>query len=76
MVLGDNNLLYCGRKLGVDKIPGSDGQCGPNNGPQCMACKLTGLAYNSEGIKMNKGQANTFYCGRILGTAKIPGSDG
>jgi len=34
-----NNSYYCGRKLGTDKIPGSDGQCGPNNGPSCASCK-------------------------------------
>lgn len=34
MVKGSfGNKLYCGRKLGVDKIPGSDGYCGPDNGP-------------------------------------------
>ena len=31
--------LYCGRRLGVAAIPGSDGQCGPSNGPQCASCK-------------------------------------
>lgn len=67
MTVGDHNVLYCGRKLGVDKIPGSDGQCGPNNGPQCQACKNTGLLYNSDGIKMTKGKGNTLYCGRRLG---------
>jgi hypothetical protein len=30
--------LYCGRRLGRAAIPGSDGQCGPNNGPQCASC--------------------------------------
>ena len=30
--------LYCGRRLGVAVIPGSDGVCGPNNGPQCPDC--------------------------------------
>jgi hypothetical protein len=30
--------LYCGRRLGRALIPGSDGQCGPNNGPQCADC--------------------------------------
>lgn len=33
MTVGDFNVLYCARKLGVDVIPGSDGQCGPKNGP-------------------------------------------
>ncbi len=27
------NTLYCGRNLGMNAIPGSDGRCGPNNGP-------------------------------------------
>ena len=27
------NTLYCGRMLGQAAIPGSDGRCGPNNGP-------------------------------------------
>lgn len=30
--------LYCGRRLGRTLIPGSDGQCGPNSGPQCADC--------------------------------------
>jgi hypothetical protein len=25
--------------LGMHMIPGSDGQCGPTNGPQCYDCK-------------------------------------
>ncbi len=31
--------LYCGRDMGRDAIPHSDGKCGPSNGPQCEACK-------------------------------------
>ena len=34
------STLYCGRRLGREAIPGSDGQCGPNNGPQCADCKV------------------------------------
>ena len=34
MKLGsDRKTFYCSRKLGILAIPGSDGQCGPNNGP-------------------------------------------
>lgn len=29
---------YCARIIGVARLPGSDGQCGPNNGPQCLEC--------------------------------------
>jgi WD40 repeat protein len=32
------NRYYCGRHLGSAAIPGSDGRCGPNNGPQCQSC--------------------------------------
>jgi hypothetical protein len=30
--------LYCGRHLGRSEIPGSDGTCGPDDGPQCADC--------------------------------------
>ena len=29
---------YCGRELGQEAIPGSDGKCAPNDGPQCQSC--------------------------------------
>jgi hypothetical protein len=35
------NTLYCGRELGRRDIPGSDGFCGPTNGPQCRDCART-----------------------------------
>lgn len=52
MTLGSTNKYYCGRILGKDKIPGSDGQCGPGNGPQCVACKNSDSAYNLDGFRM------------------------
>jgi hypothetical protein len=36
---GHCNKVFCGRHLGRHAIPGSDGQCGPNNGPPCDSCK-------------------------------------
>jgi len=36
---GQTALFYCNRYLGASLIPGSDGRCGPNNGPQCADCK-------------------------------------
>jgi hypothetical protein len=33
-------LYYCGKEYGVDALPGSDGFCGPNNGPQCSSCRI------------------------------------
>ena len=35
----DGLTWYCGRLLGRDAIPGSNGQCGPKDGPQCESCK-------------------------------------
>mmetsp|Transcript_57193 Transcript_57193/g.100091 ORF Transcript_57193/g.100091 Transcript_57193/m.100091 type:complete len:387 (+) Transcript_57193:84-1244(+) len=34
-----DSTYYCGRNLGLDRIPGSDGVCGPVSGPQCEDCK-------------------------------------
>mmetsp|Transcript_44796 Transcript_44796/g.136750 ORF Transcript_44796/g.136750 Transcript_44796/m.136750 type:complete len:2045 (-) Transcript_44796:355-6489(-) len=37
---GDHiHTIYCGRRLGRDAIPGSDGRCGPDDGPQCTECR-------------------------------------
>lgn len=36
---GCANLFYCGRRLGGEAIPDSDGRCGPTNGPQCKSCQ-------------------------------------
>merc|ERR1712217_364185 len=33
----DNTTYYCGRYIG--NLPGSDGNCGPTDGPQCPSCK-------------------------------------
>ena len=35
----DVKVFYCNRVLGRDAIPGSDGRCGPNDGPQCRDCQ-------------------------------------
>jgi len=35
---GHQQYYYCGRNMGVATIPGSDGRCGPSNGPQCPSC--------------------------------------
>lgn len=39
--------FYCGRRLGKERIPGSDGQCGPNSGPQCEDCKTEIFPFDS-----------------------------
>eukprot|EP00449_Zooxanthella_nutricula_P012405 CAMPEP_0198503478 /NCGR_PEP_ID=MMETSP1462-20131121/9920_1 /TAXON_ID=1333877 /ORGANISM="Brandtodinium nutriculum, Strain RCC3387" /LENGTH=822 /DNA_ID=CAMNT_0044232607 /DNA_START=29 /DNA_END=2497 /DNA_ORIENTATION=- len=39
---------YCGRQLGTDEVPGSDGMCGPTGGPQCAACEALQEAIGEE----------------------------
>ncbi len=33
-----SSKYFCGRRLGEEAIPGSDGRCGPDSGPQCQSC--------------------------------------
>ena len=35
---GYTENYYCGRIVGRENLSGSDGQCGPNNGPACSDC--------------------------------------
>jgi len=84
---GFTSKYYCARVLGPNAIPGSNGRCGPTNGPQCPSCKrfqsgrpACGHAKNDEGAAVKTGTAagftSTFYCGRHLGRGAIPGSNG
>jgi Tfp pilus assembly protein PilX len=45
-------FLYCGRQLGRVTIPGSDGQCGPSNGPQCRSCNSLQTNHKLEIMKL------------------------
>lgn len=40
-------LLYCGRRVA---IPGSDGQCGPHDGPQCSDCEYSQQALSGSAL--------------------------
>ena len=60
---------YCGRRLGREIIPGSDGQCGPNNGPSCPDCRLLKqICAETTAGKKDDGKAskNTFEVGDIV----------
>ena len=35
---GFKHMYYCGNFVGMDQLPGSDGHCGPDDGPQCASC--------------------------------------
>jgi len=67
--------FYCNRRLGVNIIPGSDGACGPNDGPQCPDCAAF-IPVNRIG-NLVKGFTNfRFYCGKpmvVQRTAKFRG---
>jgi hypothetical protein len=39
---GHTHIWYCGRDLGMAALPGSDGHCGPYDGPNCWACQHVG----------------------------------
>ena len=80
---------YCGRRLGTDAIPGSDGRCGIHNGPQCASCKhfqssVGGELFNDDGVSVKLGGhwgsgfdgSHLYFCGRNLGRDAIPDSDG
>merc|ERR1711907_86198 len=78
-----HSRLYCGRYIGRDHLPGSDGYCGTSNGPNCEACKASapfGASKNDEGYTVAWGRNYEYhtvlYCGRKLGRTAIPGSDG
>lgn len=76
---GSRHMLYCGRFLGVDLIPGSNGRCGPNGGPNCYCCRAANPSNkkrNKDGVLMSMGTSGRYYCGRFLGKDQIPGSDG
>lgn len=62
----DSSLFYCSRWLGKEKIPGSDGQCGPNDGPQCEDCKGYSLANNPPPVpEAEKGDAQKMEGGQL-----------
>ena len=54
--------LYCGRRLGVVRIPGSDGRCGPNNGPPCPDCfayqQMHGLPKSKPAVRSSWGSSS------------------
>lgn len=74
---GSTDTLYCGQP---GAIPGSDGYCGPDNGPQCASCQFFQASKNDEKAVVRYGTdrqcRHRFYCGRFLGAHRIPGSDG
>mmetsp|Transcript_26656 Transcript_26656/g.61313 ORF Transcript_26656/g.61313 Transcript_26656/m.61313 type:complete len:266 (+) Transcript_26656:54-851(+) len=75
---GCAHKYYCGRALGRLAIPGSDGRCGPNNGPQCRSCRRV---VNDEGARTTISRVNGvvhYYCGRTAppGSESICGPDG
>eukprot|EP01126_Amoeba_proteus_P062028 TRINITY_DN8381_c0_g1_i14.p1 TRINITY_DN8381_c0_g1~~TRINITY_DN8381_c0_g1_i14.p1 ORF type:complete len:761 (-),score=90.56 TRINITY_DN8381_c0_g1_i14:158-2440(-) len=75
-----SHLYYCGRHFGVSALPGSDGFCGPEDGPQCEDC----IQYQREHPvqqavvrKLGSGRfSHLYYCGRHIGMRCLPGSVG
>eukprot|EP00565_Helicotheca_tamesis_P002605 CAMPEP_0185726204 /NCGR_PEP_ID=MMETSP1171-20130828/2259_1 /TAXON_ID=374046 /ORGANISM="Helicotheca tamensis, Strain CCMP826" /LENGTH=253 /DNA_ID=CAMNT_0028394517 /DNA_START=359 /DNA_END=1120 /DNA_ORIENTATION=- len=76
-----SNRLYCGVHVGHAVLPGSDGYCGPNDGPQCPDCVTAQHRLNPSIPRNRAGQimqlsGGLMYCGRYLGQRAIPHSDG
>jgi hypothetical protein len=65
------HFLYCGRWLGRAAIPGSDGQCGPNNGPCCGDCRAFKFQNRKGASVQHSGSApvNLWYCKRETSSA-------
>jgi len=81
---GYKGLYYCGQYIGRKDLPGSNGYCGPSNGPQCKSCikfqkhrpaNLL-LQFNSDGYQLTQATTGDYYCGRFIGKFELPGSDG
>eukprot|EP01084_Bolivina_argentea_P083230 150707_1 len=85
-VKNDNTMLYyCGR-VNVTKghdypspYDKTDGNCGPNNGANCTACRVLKndgiMKYNDNGDQIWQGSSGMFYCGKKVGKKEF-GHDG
>ena len=49
--LAPNGNVYCGSKV-MNGVPGCDGWCGPNNGPQCSSCRILQTQWNERYCKI------------------------
>lgn len=65
----DLDRWYCSRVLGEEAIPGSDGRCGPNSGPQCASCTRFQETWqvNDEWFPVQRASNGLYYCSRIFG---------
>lgn len=75
--VGYTNLFYCSRTLGEAALPGSDGQCGPDGGPQCESCKrfqATPLSPRTAEIAELRGR-NTWYQDSLMQAASNASAD-
>ena len=59
--------FYCGRRLGSGAIPGSDGQCGPDGGPQCASCRrFQAPSYIGNSMPNSYGSFITIFMVRLI----------
>lgn len=79
--LKENCLYYCGRYVMKDhNRPAenmTDGRCGPNNGPNCAACRVFKTKLSEKAINKGvwQGMNGYFYCGKYFGVQE-KGHDG
>ena len=71
---GDTGLYYCGKQNMKDNNApfgkvGTDGFCGPDNGPNCHICRCYGgilERQNDRGHPAKQGETGLFYCSRKI----------
>ena len=92
---GCTHKLYCGRSYHegqIEFIPGSDGRCGPNDGPQCQSCcrlqekqpwfKIQSARFkNGESVSITNSQGSSnfvtpFAGGQLRVNSKATGASG
>ena len=52
--LSSNGNVYCGSKV-MNGVPGCDGWCGPNSGPQCSSCRILQSQWSERYCKITWG---------------------
>ena len=61
-----NDRYYCGRHLGRAAPRGSDGQCGPNDGPPCQSCKRFGSGVSASANSARRVAMSPFQVGDLV----------
>ena len=64
------DTYYCNRAVGPEALPGSNGRCGPENGPQCLSC---GRLQDGQRLEILKRQFPSVPDEAIVGALRVEG---